>query len=153
MISRKRVHQESQQTFHLDLFSPAEAHFEDPAVTTNKALSGPALWDAITGGDTQEKPLGERKGECALDVAPTHDSGANSASPQLSLLAQNLMRSFQVQTLALPTPRSGQRTSASPCAASGLSAYCAVRNLNDSPDPTAQSGGRVRGGAAARPSR
>ena len=31
--------------------------------------------------------------------------------------------------------------------------YCAVRNLSDSPDPTAQSGGRVRGGAAARPSR
>jgi len=32
-------------------------------------------------------------------------------------------------------------------------AYCAVRNLSESPDPTAQSAGRVRGGAAARPSR
>ncbi len=31
--------------------------------------------------------------------------------------------------------------------------YCAVRNSSDSPDPTAQSGGRVRGGAAAHPSR
>jgi hypothetical protein len=42
-------------------------------------------------------------------------------------------------------PRSGT--------AVGTPIYCAVRNVNDSPDPTAHSGGRVRGGAAARPSR
>ena len=112
MISRKRVRQESQKKLHLDLFSPAEAHFESPAVTTNKALSGPGLRDFITGRDAQEKPLGERKGECALDVVPTNDSGANSAWQQLSLLAHNLGRSFQVQTLALPKPRSRKRTTA-----------------------------------------
>lgn len=79
MISRKRVHHESQEKFHLDLFSPDEGRFESSAVPTNKALSGPALWDFITGRGAQEKPLGELKGECALDVVPTNHSGANSA--------------------------------------------------------------------------
>ncbi len=51
MTSRKRVHHESQKTFHLDLFSPDEGHCEYPAVPTNKALSGPALRDFITGRD------------------------------------------------------------------------------------------------------
>ncbi|HEX9900179.1 MAG TPA: hypothetical protein VGC81_13230 [Candidatus Methylomirabilis sp.] len=79
MTSRKGVHHESQKQFHLDLFTPDEAHFEYPSVTTNKALSGPALRDFITGRDAQEKPLGERKGDCALDMVPTNHSGADSA--------------------------------------------------------------------------
>ena len=79
VTSRKGVHHESQKQFHLDLFAPDEGHFECLAVPTNKALSGPALRDFITGRDAQEKPLGERKGECALDVVPTNDSGADSA--------------------------------------------------------------------------
>jgi hypothetical protein len=40
---------------------------------------------------------------------PTH-YGANSAWQQLSILAHNLIRSFQVDTLAVPKPRSRKRT-------------------------------------------
>ena len=56
-------------------------------------------------------PFAELKGEFALDVVPTNHYGANSAWLQLSILAHNLMRSFQLQsTLAMPKPRSPKRT-------------------------------------------
>ena len=59
----------------------------------------------------QEKTLAELKGEFALDVVPTNHYGANSAWLQLSILAHNLMRSFQLHTtLATPKPRSRKRT-------------------------------------------
>jgi hypothetical protein len=46
----------------------------------------------------------------ALDVIPTRHYGANSAWQQLSVLAHNLIRSFQLDTLAVPKPRSRKRT-------------------------------------------
>ena len=56
-------------------------------------------------------PFAELKGEFALDVVPTNHYGANSAWLQLSILAHNLTRSFQLHaTLAPPKPRSRKRT-------------------------------------------
>ena len=49
-------------------------------------------------------------GEFALDVVPTKDYTANSAWQQLSILAHNVARSFQLDTLAEPKPRSRKRT-------------------------------------------
>ena len=44
------------------------------------------------------------------DVVPTRHYGANSAWQQLSILAHNLIRSFQLDTLATPKPRSRKST-------------------------------------------
>jgi hypothetical protein len=110
--SRKRVRHETRKNFQLDLFSPDDGHFEYSAVTTNKALSGPALWAFMAGRGAQEKTLAELKGACALDVVPTNHDGANSAWQQLSVLGHTLLRSFQLHTLATPKPRSPKRTSA-----------------------------------------
>ncbi|HVQ78212.1 MAG TPA: hypothetical protein VMT79_22035, partial [Candidatus Binatia bacterium] len=52
------------------------------------------------------------KGEFALDVVPTNHYGANSAWQQLSVLAHNLIRSFQLDTGTEPKPRSRTRTDA-----------------------------------------
>ena len=41
---------------------------------------------------------------------PTNHYGANSAWQQLCVLAHNLLRSFQLDTLATPKPRSRKRT-------------------------------------------
>ena len=46
----------------------------------------------------------------ALDVVPTKHYGANSAWQQLSILAHNVARSFQLDTIAEPRPRSRKRT-------------------------------------------
>jgi hypothetical protein len=69
-----------------------------------------ALWAFIAGHGAQENTYGELKGEFAFDVVPTHHYGANSASQHLSLLAHDLLRSFQLQTIATTKPRSQKRT-------------------------------------------
>jgi Transposase DDE domain group 1 len=74
------------------------------------SLSLPALFAFIAGRGAQEKTIAELKGEFALDVVPTKDYTANSAWQQLSILAHNVARSFQLDTLAVPKPRSRKRT-------------------------------------------
>jgi hypothetical protein len=110
MIYRKHVAHESPKNFQLDLFTPDDGHFEYAAVATNLPLDLPALYAFICGRGAQEKTLAELKGEFALDVVPTRHYGANSAWQQLSVLAHNLIRSFQLDTLAQPKPRSRKRT-------------------------------------------
>ena len=110
MIYRKHVAHESPKNFQLDLFTPDDGHYEYAAVATNLALDLPALYAFICGRGAQEKTIAELKGEFALDVVPTHHYGANSAWQQLSVLAHNLARTFQLDTLATPKPRSRKRT-------------------------------------------
>src|SRR6266702_791751 len=110
MLYRKHVGHESPKNFQLDLFTPDDGHFEYSAVATNLALDLPALYAFICGRGAQEKTIAELKGEFALDVVPTRHYGANSAWQQLSVLAHNLIRSFQLDTLAVPKPRSRKRT-------------------------------------------
>jgi hypothetical protein len=111
MIYRKHVQHESPRNFQLDLFTPDDGHYEYSAVATNLALDLPALYAFICGRGAQEKTIAELKEEFALDVVPTRHYGANSAWQQLSILAHNLIRSFQLDTLATPKPRSRKRTS------------------------------------------
>lgn len=110
VLYRKRVAHETRKNFQLDLFSPDDGHFEYSAVTTNKALTPAALWAFMAGRGAQEKTLAELKGEFAFDAVPTNHYGANSAWQQISILAHNLLRSFQLATLATPKPRSRKRT-------------------------------------------
>jgi hypothetical protein len=58
----------------------------------------------------REKTYGELKREFAFDVVSTHHYGANSAWQHLSVLAHNLLRSFQLETIATAKPRSQKRT-------------------------------------------
>jgi hypothetical protein len=74
--------------------------------TTSMALDLPALYAFICGRGAPEKTLAELKGEFTLDVVPTRPYGANSAWQQLSVLAHNLIRSFRLDTLREPKPRS-----------------------------------------------
>src|SRR6266568_3623042 len=110
MLYRKHVQHESPKNFQLDLFTPDDGHFEYYAVATNLALSLPALYDFIGGRGAQEKTFAELKGEFALAVVPTKHYGANSAWQQLSVLAYNLARSFQLDTGVVPRRRSRKRT-------------------------------------------
>src|SRR5919109_3003627 len=110
MIYRKHVQHESPKNFRLDLFTPDDGHFEYYAVATNLPLSLPALYAFIGGRGAQEKTIAELKGEFALDVVPTRHYGGNCAWQQLSILAYNVARSFQLDTIATPRRRSRKRT-------------------------------------------
>jgi hypothetical protein len=78
--TRKHVGHETPKNFPLDLFTPDDGHFEYSAVATNLALDLPALYAFICGRQ------------------------------QVSVLAHNLVRSFQLDTMAVPKPRSRKRT-------------------------------------------
>jgi len=110
VVYRKPVHHETKKNYQFDLFDPDDGYFEYSAVSTNLALSASALWDFMAGRGAQEKTFAELKGEWALDVVPTHHYGANSAWQQISILGHNLLRNFQLHTLATPKPRSRKRT-------------------------------------------
>ncbi len=110
MLYRKHVGDESPKNFQLDLFTPDDGHFEYAAGATDMALDLPALCAFICGRGAQEKTLAELMGEFGLDVVPTRYYGANSAWQQLSVIAHNLIRSFQLDTLAKPKPGSRKRT-------------------------------------------
>ena len=110
VVYRKRVAHRTRKNFQLDLFSPDDGHFEYSAVTTNLSLRPKALWHFMAGRGAQEKTLAELKGEFALDTVPTNHYGANSAWQQISILAYNVIRGFQLATLATPKRRSRKRT-------------------------------------------
>jgi hypothetical protein len=109
MIYRKHVAHESPKNFQLDLFTPDDGHFEYAAAAANMALDLPALHAFICGRGAQEKTIAELKGEFAFDVSPTRHYGANTAWQQLSVLAHDLIRSFQLDTIAELKPRSRKR--------------------------------------------
>ena len=110
VLYRTHVAHETRKNFQLDLFTPDDGHYEYSAVATNLPLGLAALWAFACGRGAQEKTFAELKGEFGLDVVPTKHYAANSAWQQLSILAHNLMRSFQLETLAEPKPRSWKRT-------------------------------------------
>jgi Transposase DDE domain group 1 len=110
VVYRKPVHHETKKNYQLDLFDPDDGYFEYSAVSTNLTLNAGALWDFMAGRGAQEKTFAELKGEWALDVVPTRHYGANSAWQQICVLGHNLLRNFQLQTLATPKPKSRKRT-------------------------------------------
>ena len=110
VVYRKPVHHESKKNYQLDLFDPHNGYYEYSAVTTNLELQGPALWDFMAGRGAQEKTFAELKGQWALDAVPTRHYGANSAWQQIAVLGHNLLRNFQLQTVARAKPRSRKRT-------------------------------------------
>jgi hypothetical protein len=110
VVYRKPVHHQTRKNFQLDLFDPDNGYYEYSAVTTNLELKAPALWDFMAGRGAQEKTFAELKGQWALDTVPTRHYSANSAWQQIAVLGHNLLRNFQLQTLATKKPRSRKRT-------------------------------------------
>jgi hypothetical protein len=109
-VYRKRVFHRTQKNFQLDLFDPADGTYEYSAVATNLELGVPALWRFMAGRGGHEKTLAELKQHCGFDAIPTHDRHANSAWQMLSVLALNLVRSFQIQIGARKRPQTQKRT-------------------------------------------
>ena len=110
VVYRKPVHHRTKKNYQLDLFDPEDGYFEYSAVSTNLELGAAALWEFMAGRGAQEKTFAELKGQWALDGVPTRHYGANSAWQQISVLGHNLLRNFQLQTLATKKPRSRKRT-------------------------------------------
>jgi len=109
VIYRTRVRHETRKNFQLDLFDPADGHYEYSAVVTNKALSGRYLWSFMCGRGGHEKAYGELKSGFAFASVPSFQYAANSAWQLLSVLAFNLMRSFQIAAGLTRRPLAARR--------------------------------------------
>ena len=112
VVYRKPVHHRTKKNYQLDLFDPDNGYYEYSAVTANLEIKAPALWDFMAGRGAQEKTFAELKGQWALDVVPTRHYSANSAWQQIMVLGHNLLRNFQLQTVATKKQRSRKRTCA-----------------------------------------
>lgn len=95
-VYRRRVRHLSPKNFQLDLFDPGDGHWEYSAITTNKTIGLRALWHFMAGRGTHEKIIGELKNGYAFDTIPGQSYAANSAWQILSILAHNLVTSFQI---------------------------------------------------------
>jgi len=111
VLYRKKVNHRTRKNYQLDLFDPTDGHFEYSAIVTNKTLSGRNLWAFLNGRGCHERAYAELKNGFAFDTVPTAHYGANSAWQTLSVLAFNLMNSFQVATGARRRGRSRKRRS------------------------------------------
>jgi len=95
----------------LDLFSPDDGIYEHYVLLSNKDLNADNLLLFYNGRCSMEANIGELKGEFAFDVVPTRDYQGNSAHQQISILAYNLVRNFQLDTKrASQKPRTRKRT-------------------------------------------
>lgn len=95
----------------LDLFSPDDGIYEYFVLHTNKKILPENLVEFYNGRCAMEHQLAEIKGEFAFDVIPTRHYQGNSAHQQISVLAYNLVRNFQIDTeLAKDRPATTKRT-------------------------------------------
>jgi hypothetical protein len=109
VIYRKKVYHRARKNYQLDLFDPADGHWEYSATVTNKSLTGKNLWYFMCGRGSHEKAYGELKSGFAFDAVPSQHYAANSAWQILSILAHNLMKSFQAATTAPSRPGTRKR--------------------------------------------
>ena len=82
----------------LDLFSPDDGIYEYFVLHTNKRILPQNLVEFYNGRCGMEHQIAEIKGEFAFDVVPTREYSGNSAHQQISALAYNLVRNFQIDT-------------------------------------------------------
>jgi len=109
-IYRKRVSHSTRKNYQLDLFDPDNGTYEYSAVATNLEYSIRDLWYFMCGRGAQEKAIAELKSGFSFDTVPTADYAANSVWQQVSTLAYNITRNFQMETGAQLRGRNRKRT-------------------------------------------
>jgi len=62
VIYRRRVRHEAPKNYQLDLFDPADGHYEYSAIVTNKDLTGAYLWHYMCGRGSHEKRVRRAQG-------------------------------------------------------------------------------------------
>ena len=100
VLYRRNVAHKTRKNFQLDLFDPADGHYEYSAIVSNKRVSARTLWHFYNGRGCHEKAYAELRGGFAFHCVPSMREPANAAWQALSVLAFNLSRAFQADTLA-----------------------------------------------------
>lgn len=95
----------------LDFFTPDDGIYEHQVLLSNRDLGAKNLLDFYNGRCAMEKNIAELKGEFGFDAIPTKDYQGNSAHQNLSVIAYNLVRNFQIDmNIAQPRKATTSRT-------------------------------------------
>lgn len=95
---REKISDKPPKHHQLDLFTPNDGTYEYSIICSNKKLIPANLLDFYNGRCAMEHHIAEIKGEFAFDSIPTQHYQGNSAYQQISALAYNLVRNFQIDT-------------------------------------------------------
>jgi hypothetical protein len=93
---RQKLSDTPKKGHQLDLFTPDDGLYEYSVICSNKQLTPPNLFDFYNGRCTIEHAISELKGEFAFDSIPTQSYQGNSAYQQISVMAYNLVKNFQI---------------------------------------------------------
>ena len=99
VLYRRKVTLETRRNFPLDLFDPACGDYEYSAIVSNKQMSGRTLWHLYNGRGCQ-KDLRRTPRRLRLRLRPQPARAGKRAWQALGVLAFNLARAFQADTLA-----------------------------------------------------
>jgi hypothetical protein len=105
---REKLSDNPKNGHQLDFFTPDDGVYEHSVILSNKNLEAANLRDFYNGRANMEHDIAELKGEFGFDVIPCRDYQGNGAHQQISTLAFNLVRNFQLDLL---TPEARPRTS------------------------------------------
>lgn len=95
----------------LDFFTPDDGVYEHSVILSNKDLTGENLLEFYNGRANMEHDIAEIKGEFGFDVIPCRDYQGNGAHQQISALAYNLVRNFQLDVMnPASRPKTSSRT-------------------------------------------
>jgi len=108
---REKLSETPKKGHQLDFFKPDDGYYEHAVIVSNKSIGAENLLDFYNGRANMEHDIAEIKGEFGFDVIPCRDYNGNGAHQQISQLAFNLLRNFQIDILN-PTarPKTASRT-------------------------------------------
>jgi hypothetical protein len=98
-VYRKKLSDRPAGWHQLDFFTPDDGIYEHSIILSNKETSAGHVLDFYNGRANMEHDIAEIKGEFGFDVIPCRDYQGNGAHQQISILAHNLVRNFQIDIL------------------------------------------------------
>jgi len=108
---REKLSETPKLNHQLDFFTPDDGYYEHSVILSNKKIAAESLLDFYNGRANMEHDIAEIKGEFGFDVIPCRDYQGNGAHQQISTLAYNLVRNFQIDVMnPKERPRNSSRT-------------------------------------------
>jgi len=107
---RQLVAERSRAPLQLDLFEPVEPHARFTVIVTNRRGRAKSILAFHHGRGTQEGLFAEAKSHAQLDYIPVRSLQGNRLFHQAALLAHNLTKELQMQTLDRKRPTSASRS-------------------------------------------
>jgi hypothetical protein len=108
---REKLSDKSKKWHQLDFFTPDDGTYEHSVILSNKIGAAGNILAFYNGRANMEHDIAEIKGEFGFDVIPCRDYQGNGAHQQISTLAYNLVRNFQIDILnPKARPKNASRT-------------------------------------------